>query len=575
MARMYPNPISPDTKSSAERELYRLLAKTVDHSFVVIHNVAWVTRNYDKEPASDGETDFLIAHPEHGVLVIEVKGGEIILDQRTQEWFSIDRNGHQHKIKDPFQQSTQASHTLFDKLSNSILTRRYSYDVRHAVAFPDVGLSGDLRPDAPREIIIDQSRLEMLEETLLDIFDYWKGNKEGKPPPGAAGIEALVELLAPRWHLRSRLSHVLKDEDEQIKKLTENQFQVLSLLQRHRRAAITGGAGTGKTMLAIEKACRLVAEGFSVLLVCFNRPLAEWLQEIVEKDPRVSKEDIDKEHLLIATFHGLCGKAVHWAEYPMPAVKRDQKFYDEILPDLLLQSIDKMDRRFDAIIVDEGQDFKQDSWWLALEALLKDDERGIFYVFFDDNQRIYSQLQHIPVEGEPFSLNTNCRNTKAVHDALTPYSQAIYETNCDRCPKGRPVQKIPLHDADPQTALRDVLLELVDNQNIEPTQIMLLTPRSMDKSQWREGERLGTLTLTWNKDTKLSKRIRVSTIQSFKGLESPIIILTELEYADSDEVIYVGMSRARNDVIVIGDLPKPIGRKEIDTEESKTHHDRS
>lgn len=556
MARMYPSPISPDTKSDAERQIYDLLKQQLDHSFVAIQNVVWIAHD-DKQGANDGETDFVIAHPEHGVLVLEVKGGEIVLDRNSQQWFSFDRYGTKHDIKDPFRQAVGASHTLYRKLTNANLTRRYSYDVRHAVAFPAVGLSHDLRPDAPRDIIIDQSRLNVLEDVILSIFDYWKGETGGKQPPGRAGLDALIKLLAPSWHLRSRLSYVLEDEAEQIKKLTESQFRVLSILQRRRRASIVGGAGTGKTMLAVEKACRLLAEGVEVLLVCYNRNLAEWLQEVIQRDERVTAEDFERERIIVATFHQLCGKAVHWAELPMPAVKHNQTFYDETLPNLLLQSIDKMQRRFDAIIIDEAQDFHED-WWLALEALLRDEEKGIFYVFFDDNQRIYHKIEHIPIEEEPFPLDMNCRNTKEIHEALLPYSRATYPTHCVDCPHGRPIEIVEVEEEEIRDALRDKLLELVDEQGIEPTDMVILTPRSMEKSQWQEGDRLGTLTLTWNMDTTLSNRVRVSTIYRFKGLESPIVFLTELDHAKSDELIYVGLSRASNDAIIIGDMPEPV-----------------
>lgn len=104
-----------------------------------------------------------------------------------------------------------------------------------------------------------------------------------------------------------------------------------------------------------------------------------------------------------------------------------------------------------------------------------------------------------------------------------------------------------------------MLRELVNEKDISPAHIVILTPRSMEHSLWQEGDRLGTLMLTWNLDAKGKNSVRVSTIHSFKGLESPIVILTEMEHAHQDEVVYVGMSRARNDVIVIGQLPGPRG----------------
>jgi hypothetical protein len=154
-------------------------------------------------------------------------------------------------------------------------------------AYAEVGLSSDLRPDAPRAIIIDQSRLHILADTIKNIFEYWFGELKFKATPGQSGTEALIQLLAPSWHLKSRISYEYEDEHRQIKSLTAQQFLILHMLSRRsRRAAIVGGAGTGKTMLAVELTCRLATEGLSVLFVCFNRNLAEWLEEIVKKDER-------------------------------------------------------------------------------------------------------------------------------------------------------------------------------------------------------------------------------------------------------------------------------------------------
>ena len=56
------------------------------------------------------------------------------------------------------------------------------------------------------------------------------------------------------------------------------------------------------------------------------------------------------------------------------------------------------DRLFDPIIVDEAQDF-EDTWWIPLPDLLKEPDNGVFYVFFDDNQRIYTQISNGPTGG--------------------------------------------------------------------------------------------------------------------------------------------------------------------------------
>lgn len=538
MAKLYPAPISPGTKSQAERDLYAHFGRQLDNGFTVFHSVSWIARR-PQTGARDGEADFVIAHPDHGLLILEVKGGRIQLDGTTGQWSSTDQSGTKHSIKNPFEQARGSTYSLLDKLNDMESTKAYSWPINYAVAFPDIVVTPSipLRPDTPRDIIIDRTDLDNLAAKLHSIYQYWQGQNRRKASPGRTGIEALVKYFAPTWSLRSTLAQDFEDEDTQIKTLTEQQFVLLDFLSRHRRAAIVGGAGTGKTMLALEKAHRLARENFDVLFVCFNRNLAEWIEETVADEPRI----------LPSTFHSLAWKAVQWAQL-------QDTTRDDPPDDLILRALDHTDKRFDAIIVDEGQDFEE-SWWLPLEGLLRDDKAGIFYIFFDERQRLYTNRLSIPIEGEFFKLDINCRNTQAIHQTLLPYGDE--QTRCIG-PKGRSVEFLPVANT---SALPDVLktrlLQFVNQEQVDPSHIIILTPRAKDKSGWREGQKLGTLTLTWELKRKAKNCVRVSTIHSFKGLESPIVILTEMENAWSDELVYVGLSRARNHVAVLGSLPQP------------------
>ena len=58
-------------------------------------------------------------------------------------------------------------------------------------------------------------------------------------------------------------------------------------------------------------------------------------------------------------------------------------------------------RRYDALIVDEAQDFHPD-WWVPLQLLLEDPDEGSLYVFYDDNQRIFAVPKEARISAEPF-----------------------------------------------------------------------------------------------------------------------------------------------------------------------------
>ncbi len=180
-------------------------------------------------------------------------------------------------------------------------------------------------------------------------------------------------------------------EDERLISLTERQMLILDFLSTRRRAAIKGCAGSGKTMIAMEKARRLASEGFEVLLICYNAALATYLAKSAP------------EGVTVMNFHGLCREFIKEGGFVLRPVKDQQELFDTVMPEMLLEAIDKIGPQFDAIIVDEGQDFKE-NWWLPLVSLLHDQDQGILFVFYDDNQNIYQEGQKVSlvVEESPW-----------------------------------------------------------------------------------------------------------------------------------------------------------------------------
>src|SRR5262249_6472256 len=107
MAQMYPNQlplaVQAEPGRAAECKVYAALEKSLDRSYTVFYGVAWLARR-PGDGARDGEIDFVVAHPERGVLLLEVKGGRVARDAGTGIWVSIDRNGKPHRIQDPLAQ---------------------------------------------------------------------------------------------------------------------------------------------------------------------------------------------------------------------------------------------------------------------------------------------------------------------------------------------------------------------------------------------------------------------------------------------------------------------------------------
>jgi hypothetical protein len=553
MARMYPNRISSDTRSAAERLLYEAFRETLDDSYVVFHSVAWQSKDAEGRPR-DGEADFVIAHPRRGILVLEAKGGAIRHDPRTGRWTSTDWHGQVHTIRDPFDQVRYSKYTLQEQLETMLGRSRRRLNVGHAVAFPNVVVDEPwLGPDKPRHIILDRADLADLSGWVGRVLAYYRGGaKQREIAPGEEAIQALVKLLGKTWELHPALWGDIVQEREQIIRVTEQQYLILDALQRQRRAAICGCAGSGKTLLAVEKATGLAYQGFHVLLTCFNKHLAADLQARLKF----------RANLDIASFHALCYDLAKRAGV-LPEKRDDDAFFNQQLPEALMQAADALDVRYDAIIVDEGQDF-QENWWIPLQMLLRDPDDGILYIFFDDNQRLYVRHGAFPIQQPPYLLSVNCRNTQNIHQVVMKFYEAegAEEAPHARGPLGRPVAVVPYPGSQGlQITLQEVLRILSVDQQVPTGEIVVLTSRLRSKRRLLDGSAGDGLRLT---DTWPTPRGQVycTTIYDFKGLERAVVILADIgrwppEWDEMVRLLYVGCSRARNHLIVLLDQNAP------------------
>lgn len=541
MAHTYPERLPESIKNdpfrSAECKVYERL-QTLPDTYTVFYSVAWLSRR----GAQDGEADFVIAHPDRGLLVLEVKGGAIAFDAVTSEWTSTDRHGQTHVIKDPAVQARRNKYVLLKKLQELPGWGNRWITLGHAVVFPDVMTAGrSLRPDLPSDIVLDRSDLDAPVAAVRRVYDFYHGLDEHPAGLGLDGIRLVTNLLARSFVLRTPLGVELDLEDEHIIQLTEEQMRVLDTLAYYRRAAIQGCAGSGKTMLALEKARRLASQGFDVLLTCFNIALA---QHLAERAP---------ENVTVYNFHSLCEELIRQAEIRAVPPQDIRAYYDEFLPGMLLDAIDELGPQFDAIVVDEGQDFKED-WWLGLQSLLRDPEQGIFYVFFDDNQNLYRGANHIPgvIDSPPFSLNENCRNTQCIHHLVSRYHPLGTNIRC-RSPEGRPPEWIPYaSQKEMEDLVRRALHHLVNEEGVASRDVVILTPKAERRSAFKEGTRLGNFVLTRNPFPQDENTIWATTIHAFKGLERKVVLLAEVEpwSRDLETLLYVGCSRARTHLTI-------------------------
>jgi hypothetical protein len=545
MAKIYPErlpeSILKDPKRSAERRFYEA-ASQLSNKFTVFYSVAWQAVD-PNAGARDGEADFVIAHPDLGLMVVEVKGGGIGLDSSSGEWRSIDRDGIPHSIKDPIEQARNSKHELFKKLRDLPGWNNRWLTIAHAVSFPDIYWESNIiKPDLSPEIVIDAKALKDLENVIVGAFRYYAGGQSGGL--GYDRLEMVERLLARSFQIKTPLGVELAFEDERLIELTERQMIILDFLSNRRRAAIKGCAGSGKTMLALEKARQLADQGFEVLLTCFNYALANYLAQRVP------------DGVSVLHFHGLCRAMANEAGFPIRPVRDETEFYETIMPDALLGAIDRLGPKFDAIIVDEGQDFKE-NWWFPLVSLLRDQEQGILFAFYDDNQNLYHGSENVPgvIDEAPFPLIDNCRNTQKIHHIVSTFHHDGRHLRCPG-PEGKPPEIVEYADLNSQIRnLRQILHRLVYEEHVDCRDIVVLTPRSQERSDLKDGMSIANFTLS-SKPTQIRNHIQVSSVHTFKGLESRVVILTEVDPEASstlDSVLYVGCSRARTYLVILYD----------------------
>lgn len=551
MAKIYPErppqSVIDDPLRSSELKVFQVL-RTLPDKYRVFYSMHWQDHNQEYG-VREGEADFVIAHPDMGVIILEVKGGGIRFDADSDKWFSQSRDGTVFEIKDPVEQGRRSHYEIAKKLEHLPGWTFEPFNIWHAVCFPDIYLKEGqfLKPDLPREVVIDAEDQNDINGSIKRIFDHLYGANISRGAPGQERMRLIEGLLANSFSITTPLGIELDKEDEQLIELTEQQFRALALLGDRKRAAIAGCAGSGKTMLAARKAQQFSDLGLSVLLVCFNVALSEDLRK------RLPQE------IEVYNFHDLCRAATRQAGYSLSlASQSENDFYDVILPEALLQAADKIGRVYDAIIVDEGQDFKE-NYWIALESLLKDD--GYLYIFFDNNQNLFGGLGTFGglITEEPFPLYQNCRNTKSIHSLVAKFHNDPNSLMC-YSPEGRPPEMISYSGEDDLLRqLPKLLHRLVIEEHVNNDDVVILTPRGEKTTRLIPGLKLGIFTLT-NQPANHQSKIQATSVHKFKGLEKKIVILAEIDdrtQFNRDMIMYVGCSRARTHLIILSDEQAP------------------
>lgn len=527
MAIMIPDKPKEIDPRSHEDIMFDELQKLPDeyyvfHSFEIVSIV--------NDIITESETDFVIFHPKKGIICLECKAGQVLYENGYWQYGS----GIRMKHDGPYIQAKRHKWDLSDYMNeHGMQYENANCKKIHAVWFPDVPLSNFQDKYLPGEgdinITLTADSFGHIEECIEKLYQF-KGQDKVETKLSEKDVNRILDrVLAPSFRLIT-LKGVEKERTKRVfKKMLSEQIALLNYLEEQNNAVISGLAGTGKTVMALEKAKRHSDRGESVLFLCYNSMLKEHLME-----------NYHYQNVAFYTIDGLACKLCETdtADYALLTKKLEDMYLEESFP-------------YQHVIIDEGQDFGKDRMEdaqiidsLMLNTIGQKNNPGSFYLFYDKNQLVQSQTvpECISEADCKLTLYRNCRNTENI--ALT----SLRLLGSDQEPKL--INNAPMGDTprvgfakdleDAVTFLDDAIAQLtVDGYS----DITILTCKTEKNSIISDR-------IVDSKYKNKNGKYTFTTCRKFKGLESDAVIVIDIDKNTFDEdegerYMYVGSSRAR------------------------------
>ena len=598
MATMYPSEFSPSGNAgdAAEQQVFECLKEHLPTDYHVFHSQPFRLNTFEEH-----EIDFLIFHKDKGILVIEVKSGAGI-SYHDRAWHYT--NGTEMLHGGPFEQASSNARDLRDALKakkDKAFVEKCKY--MYAVWFPNLLREQldeiDFPLEAQKSLTLTLDDLgENAESAIARIMDkpltarIEKGKRVGehlKIQTRLTESEAntyLKTLINPVFHIQELPKADNVREAQKFVSLLKEQRRLLYYLQEQPMAVINGRAGTGKTILACEKAKIHAENGEPVLFLMVNTLLMKRLRE----------ENQDYPLIHFYTVDALSTKLLGWLD------DQDERYAqlgeklavfcpgDPVLWKLIMgQDVSAGHIPSWHVIIDEGQDFglknlpeAMDILWLS--AMEEDSPLQSFYVFYDQNQLIQGNNAIPDFIGDSeckLTLYRNCRNTNKISqtaDALLRLgldhayfsqneSQDVPEPSKRKfrptmlkpaALPGRTPQMYFARDRKRMKQAVDKLLKSFQKRGDEG--IVILTCMTIESCSIRD-----FLHPVNEKDDVYAyslgdKEIRVTTCRKFKGLEAEAVVLIDFgmdtlttgQHEQSNALLpYTGASRAKYDLGIV------------------------
>jgi hypothetical protein len=543
--------------SNGEKLLYfRFKNDSAASSIYVLHSVF---TNYHLKNVS-GELDFLVLAPGMGIFAIEVKHGRVSRKHGVWE-FTNNKGETTRKAISPFAQVTSTMHSIRNYILEKVKEDSKKYDRLSkilwgtGVAFTSMDNPPDVGQEAESWQILTKDGLRLRISNYIDSLAKGFHNRfEGRPwydsnsaRPSNSDCELIIQIIRGDFETDYSDLNRIRDTNELIDEFTKEQFHLLDITNYNDRCLFEGGAGTGKTLLAIELLKRQSETGLKVGLFCYNKNLGEYLYASAKKLFLIP--------VYIGSLHSylLQKTNIESSDY-------SHQFFSEELPfEFLMQNEDfSEDEKLDFLIVDEAQDLITTYYIEIFDHILKGGLKDGKWVFFGDfsNQAIFinstrDKLLALLKDKADFvnypPLKVNCRNTKVIARQNTLISGAEYPEFLHGGIDGKPVvQKFPVNDSYKECI--EMLIEELSKSFVPLDEVVLLAPKKFNNTSISESDFI---------KRSIKKGLNFFTVQAFKGLEKNVVIVfdfNDLLSFESRQLLYVALSRAKQLLYIVMDI---------------------
>jgi len=372
---------------------------------------------------------------------------------------------------------------------------------------------------------------------------------------------------------------------EQGTKLVLNSYQKKFAEPQKGHFRVRGVAGSGKTQVLAYRAGNLASQGYRVLILSFNITLWHYIRDMVKRSPF----GFGWDSFTFNHFHGFCKDILNEYGEGWPAdIGDDEAVFREIVPNKVLEVIQRGKyEKYDAILIDEGQDYYIEWYSMLCNFLTTRDE---VVVVCDKKQNIYSRemewldkrrsgvekfgewielktIVRLPekiagltkIFSEKFNLNQDVRVDKVERpDLFNQYEEHSMWLNIEQkdwlnkinesyeIVKEKGTSK---HGSDSVILVPDKKYGLECVHHFESTKKLKINHVFETEEEERYHKHKKSF---WMGDS----RLKISTIHSFKGWEvlNVILFIPESYFgADDvyDKIVYTAMTRTRQNLIVI------------------------